>query len=194
MAAIYSNFQGGVTLQDLGIGDTTVLSGAFASLPPVDAPDYMWVTLDPLSVFGPPEVIKITHHDTAANVVTVERGQQQDKGGFPPRFHPLGTYWESAGTAYDLTLLVPGRARSIRRACDDAEVGQAADILEPVLRAALGHDPRFDVIFPGGGDFSAARSAYAALVRDGGTLKADPDARRQPPGAEPAPEPEAPPG
>lgn len=98
------------------------------------------------------------------------------------------------GTAYDLTLLVPGRARSIRRACDDAEVGQAADILEPVLRAALGHDPRFDVIFPGGGDFSAARSAYAALVRDGGTLKADPDARRQPPGAEPAPEPEAPPG
>ena len=91
------------------------------------------------------------------------------------------------GTAYDLTLLIPGRSRSVRRACDDAEVGQAADVLEPVLRAALGHDLRFDVIFPGGADFSAARRAYERLVRDGGTLKADPDARPQPPGAEPAP-------
>ena len=90
------------------------------------------------------------------------------------------------GTAYDLTLLVPGRSRSVRRACDDAEVGQAADVLEPVLRAALSHDPRFDVIFPGGVDFSAARRAYEHLIQDGGTLKADPDARPQPPGAEPA--------
>jgi len=94
------------------------------------------------------------------------------------------------GTAYDLTLLVPGRSRSIRRSCDNAEVGQAADILEPVLRAALGHDPRFDVIFPGGADFSAARNAYAGLVRDGGTLKADPNARPQPSGVEPASEPD----
>ncbi len=92
------------------------------------------------------------------------------------------------GTAYDLTLLVPGQSRSVRRACDDAEVGQAADVLEPVLRAALGHDPRFDVIFPGGPDFSAARQAYERLVRDGGMLKADPDARPQPPGAEPTAE------
>jgi hypothetical protein len=98
------------------------------------------------------------------------------------------------GTAYDLTLLVPGRSRSIRRACDNAEVGQAADVLEPVLRAALGHDPRFDVIFPGGADFSAARNAYAALLRDGGALKADPNTRPQPPGMQPAPEPEGLPG
>ena len=93
------------------------------------------------------------------------------------------------GTAYDLTLLVPGRSRSIRRSCDNAEIGQAADILEPVLRAALGHDPRFDVIYPGGADFSGPRNAYAGLVRDGGSLKADPNARPQPPGVEPAPEP-----
>ncbi len=39
------------------------------------------------------------------------------------------------GTAYDLTLLVPGRSRSVRRACDNAEAGQAADILEPVCCA-----------------------------------------------------------
>jgi hypothetical protein len=98
------------------------------------------------------------------------------------------------GTAYDLTLLVPGRSRSIRRSCDSAEVGQAADILEPVLRAALGHDPRFDVIYPGGADFSAARRAYDGLIRDGGALKADPNARPQPPGVEPVPAPEGAPG
>ena len=92
------------------------------------------------------------------------------------------------GTAYDLTLLVPGRSRSVRRACDEAEVGQAADVLEPVLRAALGHDPRFDVIFPNRADFSDARRAYEGLVRGGGTLKADPDARAQTPDVAPPPD------
>ena len=92
------------------------------------------------------------------------------------------------GTSYDLTLLVPGRSHSVRRACDNAEVGQAADVLEAVMRAALGHDPRFDVIFPGGADFSAARAAYDGLIREGGALKPDPNARPQPPGVEPAPE------
>jgi len=92
------------------------------------------------------------------------------------------------GTAYDLTLLVPGRSHSVRRACDNAEIGEAANVLEPVLRAALGHDPRFDVIFPGGASFQGAREAYAQLLKDGGTLKADPDARPEPPGVEPAPE------
>ena len=92
------------------------------------------------------------------------------------------------GTAYDLTLVVPGRSRSIRRACDDAAIGQAADVLEPVLRAALGHDPRFDVIFPGGFDFSAARTAYRDLIAHGGVLKPDPQARPQPPGVTPAPD------
>jgi hypothetical protein len=92
------------------------------------------------------------------------------------------------GTAYDLTLMVPGRARSVRRACDSATIGQAADILEPVLRAALGHDPRFDVIFPGGFDLTAERAAYRDLIAHGGALKPDPQARPQPPGVPPAPD------
>ena len=92
------------------------------------------------------------------------------------------------GTAYDLTLVVAGRARSVRRACDSAAIGQAADALEPALRAALGHDPRFDVIFPGGFDLASARADYKDLIAHGGALKADPKARLQPPGVEPAPE------
>jgi hypothetical protein len=93
------------------------------------------------------------------------------------------------GAAFDLTLVVPGRARAIRRACDSAAIGQAADALEPAFRAALGHDPRFDVIFPGGADFSAAREAYRDLIAHGGALKPDPQARPRPPGAEIRPEP-----
>jgi hypothetical protein len=92
------------------------------------------------------------------------------------------------GVAYDLTLIIPGRARSIRRACDSAAIGQAAAPLEAALSAALGHDARFDVIFPSGASFASARAAYAGLTAHGGALKPDPKARPQPPGVEPAPD------
>ncbi|WP_293905860.1 hypothetical protein [Phenylobacterium sp.] len=94
------------------------------------------------------------------------------------------------GTAYDLTLATPGRAVTLRRACDPAEVGEAAEVLEAVLGAALGHDPRFDVIVPGGAGFGSARKAYRELIAGGGRLKPNPEARRAPPGSEPKPEPE----
>lgn len=94
------------------------------------------------------------------------------------------------GLSYDLTLLVRGSARTLHRACDDAAVGQVADILEPTLRAALGHDPRFDVLFHDKIDFSEERTAYRDLLAQGGSLKPDLAARAQAPGAEPAPKPE----
>jgi hypothetical protein len=91
------------------------------------------------------------------------------------------------GTAYDITLVVPGRSVTLHRACDPAEVGEAADVLEAVLGSALGHDPRFDVLFRGGADFANARGAYRDLLAANGRLKPNPDARPQPPGHEPAP-------
>lgn len=90
------------------------------------------------------------------------------------------------GTSYDLTLVVPGKSRSVRRACDSAEVGQAADVLEAALGAALGHEPRFDVIYPTGASFASARSAYRQLVAEGGQLKPAPHSRPQPPTFQPA--------
>lgn len=78
------------------------------------------------------------------------------------------------GAAYDLTLATPGRSRALRRACDNAAVGQVADALEPALAAALGHDARFDVLFPGGADFRGARGAYRELIDGGGRLKPAP--------------------
>lgn len=101
------------------------------------------------------------------------------------------------GTAYDLTLLVRGGARTVRRACDPAEIGEAADVLEAVLGAAMGHDPRFDVIFPGGANYANDRAAYVELIESGGKLKPEPNSRRGRPNFDPQPipppEPEAPP-
>jgi hypothetical protein len=94
------------------------------------------------------------------------------------------------GVGYDLTLLVPGRSRSLHRECDDAQIGQVADALEPTLRAALGQDPRFDVLFPGGIGYSLDRHAYQDLLAQGGALRPNPHGRPQPPGSEPAPLPE----
>lgn len=84
------------------------------------------------------------------------------------------------GVAYDLVLATPERTRAVRRACDPGEIGQAADVLEAVLGAALGHEPRFDVVFPGGADFAAARRAYRSLIDGGGALRAAPGGRPQP--------------
>jgi hypothetical protein len=135
--------------------------GFDAELPPGRAPAFQALKANPL--WAAPRDVKVSEGPNIAEGICVD------------------------GTAYDLTLMVAGRARSVRRACDSAAIGQAADALEPALRAALGHDPRFDVIYPGGFDLTAARAAYKDLVAHGGALKADPKARAQPPGVEPAP-------
>ncbi|CAN7584683.1 hypothetical protein LJR225_004379 [Phenylobacterium sp. LjRoot225] len=97
-----------------------------------------------------------------------------------------------SGVGYDLTLLTRSGSRSLHRACDDVVVGQAADALEPALRSALGHDPRFDILFRSRIDFGPERQAYLDFTGAGGVLKAAPTSRAQPPGAEPEPQPEAP--
>jgi hypothetical protein len=93
-----------------------------------------------------------------------------------------------SGTSFDLTLVVPGRSRSLRRACEPEAVGQVADVLELLLGAALGHDARFDVIYPGGASFASERDAYRELIANGGTLKPAQRNRAQPPGVAPAPD------
>ncbi|MFT4250966.1 MAG: hypothetical protein QM608_00575 [Caulobacter sp.] len=84
------------------------------------------------------------------------------------------------GVSWDVTLLVPGQARHLRRACDDAEVGSIADVLSAVVGAAAGRDPLFDAVLPRGGDFSRQAKAYADLLAQGGRLKAGASNRPQP--------------
>jgi hypothetical protein len=94
------------------------------------------------------------------------------------------------GTSYDITLVTRTGSRTVRRACDAAEIGEAADVLEAVIGAAMGHDPRFDVVFRGSASYASARGAYQDLLESGGRLKPD-RARTPPPGSEPAPVAEA---
>jgi hypothetical protein len=92
-----------------------------------------------------------------------------------------------SGVGYDLTLLTARGSRSLHRECDDVAVGQVADALEPALRAALGHEPRFDVMFHDRVDFALERQAYQEFAAGGGVLKPSPNSRSRPPGAEPEP-------
>lgn len=84
------------------------------------------------------------------------------------------------GVSWDITLLVPGQARHLRRACDDAAVGSVAEILTTALGPALGRDPRFDAVFPKGADFTRQSSAYATLIQSGGRLIPGENNRPQP--------------
>ena len=92
------------------------------------------------------------------------------------------------GVSWDVTLLVAGRARHLRRACDDAEVGSIAPVLAAALTAAAGRDGRFDILFARGADFSRQRQAYDALIASGGRLKPAAGSRAQPPAVPTLPE------
>lgn len=95
------------------------------------------------------------------------------------------------GVSWDVTLVVPGQARHLRRACDDAEIGSIAPILSAALGAAVGRDPRFDAVLPRGADFSRQQRAYDDLIADGGVLKAGESNRSQPLAVPVAPDTEA---
>lgn len=96
------------------------------------------------------------------------------------------------GVAWDITLLVAGQARHLRRACDDAEVGSIAEALSLALSAVVGRDPRFDAVFPRGADLSRQNTAYDQLIASGGRLKSAENARPQPPAVPLPPEDEEP--
>lgn len=92
------------------------------------------------------------------------------------------------GVSWDVTLLVPGQARHLRRACDDAEVGSIAPILAAAIGAAVGRDPRFDAVLPRGADFSRQSAAYQSLIGSGGRLIPGESDRPQPPAVPVAPD------
>ncbi|HJV43790.1 hypothetical protein [Caulobacter sp.] len=96
------------------------------------------------------------------------------------------------GVSWDVTLLTPGQARHLRRACDDAEVGSIASILATAVGAAVGRDPRFDAVLPRGADFSRQQRAYDDLLAAGGTLRPAERNRPQPPTVSPPDEPTEP--
>ena len=83
------------------------------------------------------------------------------------------------GISYDVSLVVPGGGRSLHRACSGEQVGSIQPVLTALLSAAMGYEPRFDVVFPRGARFEQARSDYQALLARGGQLQTAPDTPEQ---------------
>jgi len=99
MAVLFSNHESGTTTDNpLLIGATTINSAAFADLPTVTSPDFMWLTLDPTGSAGAPEIVKVTAHTATATSCTITRAQQSTTA----RQHASGTSWAAALTSSDL--------------------------------------------------------------------------------------------
>jgi hypothetical protein len=93
VATLYRNFLSGTTTDaPLLVGATSVNGSAFAGLPEITAPDFMWLVLDPEGDNGAPEIVKITAHTELATEVTVERAQQNSSA----REHPVSTTWHAS--------------------------------------------------------------------------------------------------
>lgn len=103
------------------------------------------------------------------------------------------------GASYDMTLVDTRRAVHLRRSCDPAELGSVAPALQAIVGAALGYDPRFDVVFTRE-RFDRHAQAYQALVAGGGRIRPSAEERQLPPPPQPfaedepenAPQPAAP--
>lgn len=124
MPQLYANAAGG-TVNDnpLSTVATSINSAAFANLPAVAAPDFMYLTVDPTAVGGLPEIVKVTAHTAAATVCTVVRYSQVQTGltAASGRTHVLGTIWRHISTKAsfdDLAALVP--AGTVRQTVNTA--------------------------------------------------------------------------
>lgn len=87
---------GNTTDNPLTIGASTFNSPDLFDLPVVSG-DHAIITLDPLKVFGDPEIVMVTAHTAAATVATITRGMF----GTVARAHPQGTLWVHAATQDD---------------------------------------------------------------------------------------------
>ncbi|HEX6866167.1 MAG TPA: hypothetical protein VF122_02945 [Caulobacteraceae bacterium] len=83
------------------------------------------------------------------------------------------------GVSYDVSLVVPGGGRSLHRACSGEQVGSIQPVLTALLSAAMGYEPRFDVVFPRGPGFEQARQDYQSLLSRGGQLQTAPNTPEQ---------------
>lgn len=132
MPAIYANVVSG-TLTDspLLIGATSANSSNFASLPTVTAPDFLWLTLDPLGTAGAPEIVKVTAHTAASTTVTITRAQQSTTA----RQHLVSTAWDHAVTADDMR---PGAVSYAQTTADELAIAGDVTGLTTTFTAVAG--------------------------------------------------------
>lgn len=97
---------GTVTDNPLTIGATSFSSAGLTSLGVVSG-NHAIATLDPLKVYGNPEIIMITAHTGSSTVSTIQRGMF----GTSAREHPSGTLWVHAAIDDDFIKIVTSSTR-----------------------------------------------------------------------------------
>ena len=149
MAGIKTNFASGTTTDNpLLIGATTANSAAFASLPSVTSPQYLWLTLDPTGSAGAPEIVKVTAHTAAATSVTIARAQQSTTA----RQHAVTTSWVAPLTKSDADLIPQA----------------GTDTSPPTTEGQLYVKTSDDRLYVGDGGASQRIGHYSATGRTGG--------------------------
>lgn len=84
-STLVGNLSAGIT----DVQTTGVTSADFAFLPVVDFGEGLYITLDPNSEFGTPEVVLVTSHTLSSTSINILRAQQ----GTSNRAHPINTFW-----------------------------------------------------------------------------------------------------
>lgn len=102
-----NNVFGTTTDNPLTIGAAVMNSTELSLLSTVVAGDHAIITLDPLRVFGAPEIIVVTAHTVGASSATITRAAY----GTVARAHPLGTQWVHAPVTEDVTKIVTSGTR-----------------------------------------------------------------------------------
>lgn len=113
MAAIYTNFFNGTVADNpLSSGATTMTCTALNNLQTITSPDYCWLTIDPGSINGAPEIVKVTAHTNGTNTATIVRAQQ----GTSARTHQNGERIVMSYTEYDIEAITTTPRSGFRNA------------------------------------------------------------------------------
>lgn len=140
MTRLRGNFKAGTLTAGITNVATSITSAGFASLPEVVAPDYMLLTLDPLGVYGNPEVVRVTAHAAASTSVTVLRAQD-DSSARAHGISPTPTAWKHGAVESDFGQVVFRTVTGLlQEAIDKAEDGGNGGIvpMDPGTHTAAG--------------------------------------------------------
>lgn len=103
---LYFNYKSGTTSSSIAGIDSFIYSNEFQSLPPITGDTFLYLILDPHSVSGDPEIIKVTSASPGVDYVQCTRGQESTTA----RAHPVGTQWIQAAIASDYSRSLLGVA------------------------------------------------------------------------------------
>lgn len=102
-----NNVFGSITNNPLTNSAVTINSAGLVNLATIVGTQNATMVLDPLRVFGAPEIIIVTAHGALASSATVIRGAY----GTTARSHPQGTFWTNSPLSFDFIAAASSTTR-----------------------------------------------------------------------------------